>query len=80
MAQFQGRVCDREGCNTTVDGAANTPPGWLKLVPVPMPDHQQSKDETLEFCSNYCLATVAILRHEAETDKGYARPKETHLF
>ena len=77
MAAFQGRKCDRQGCDGTVDGASSTPPGWIRFIPVPE-NQATPKEEAMEFCSDYCVAEVAIQRYEAGSDKRFARPRGTY--
>lgn len=75
MAAFKGRVCDRIGCGVTVDGADSTPAGWIKMVPITDKTIQvQDTDAgSKEYCSNKCLAMVALDRYENETGKRLVR-------
>lgn len=76
MAEFKGRRCDRNGCTTVVENVHTTPPGWVKVTPVPN-GYNKDAEATLEFCSEYCHAIVALERYEATTGKRLVRqPKK----
>jgi hypothetical protein len=72
LALIKGRRCDRDGCETFVENGETTPVGWVKVTPV-VGEAVRDDNSTMEYCSNYCHAVVAVLRYEDIEGKKFTR-------
>ena len=72
MGSFTAFRCDRTECGTIAEGdKTSSPKGWVTLS-----THANGVSQGLNYCSNYCLAVVAVERYEYQSGETWTRSRK----